>query len=53
MFVLIYFIFAQNLAKSYFIFKDTVSVNSGHFDLILVLFKIWLSHLIFFLIYCF
>ena len=48
MFVLIYFIFAQNLAKSYFSFKDTVSMNSSHFDLILVLFKIWQSHFNFF-----
>ena len=44
MFVLIYFIFTQILVKSYLIFKETVSVNSSHFGLILVLVKICLSH---------
>ena len=43
MFVLIYFIFNQILAKSYLIFKETIYVNSSHFGLILVLVKICLS----------
>ena len=46
LFVLIYFILTQILAKSYLIFTETVSVNSSHFEFILVLFRICQSHFI-------